>query len=1324
MNTPTGIPVIPLPVPRNSSRQQQRRRQQQLPQPPSVVVPLSQVQLENGMTTTGGTQEEWREREHRQRTIRLFMMFLMMLLLMDEKNNAATTTTSNQQNIMDPNNRNYNPQQQNRLRGRRQQDNTVSLMADDDSFLSHLLEDTNFFPGENHNSTHRHSSNNRNMRLLLQHRIEQDTLLRTMTQQHERYQSLIRNKNHNIDYNTKLHTWCQQQQIMRTQNALDTTRPHRVGTVTSVVDVLQENVNENLPPSMMDDADDDDNDSTMQETLLFNDNGNLISKKVQQSEKSSKGTEVEVEGIEIEAVEEVLDDPTIVYHYPWNTTGFYRGSWQRIITSEDSMVLRRPLEEEEEESHDTNHDNHHHYNRKQQREDQIQLLSTIILHDQQIGSNRYNSIGTAIINTNTSSTTTTTISPSETNTTNTHTKYYINAIQIEEEMIQRLRYRKQLAAIVPLPFGTRLRQYDSTYCNNSTSYDTDRALEMNAKVSTKLLNDPPHPSQQQRRIAGMNEYSSRDIFSFLSPKHQSATIQENHSNERRLQQVQPHVPLTRDDGRAAIQLFGKRISGMKELSYVSGFVKLHDSSPGGGYSTRKDILLRVQGVLVHAIGRISLVANMDTDSMAFVIDPSYNPKDDTHRRLQEAVRSLVTSSSLSATKPKHGSHAKEEDAALINIRNDALKLHGNEKHDPRELESREEGMWKINTVIRAAPDNASLQESNQYETVSNGDDTISNNKNEVGIVQLMGELGSTNNDKNTNTWSNVVFPYPFVHEDAFGSISKTRTLLTTKTLPVGEQALEANAAGCTFEITMDVSEVEYTIGSWKKTLLRRYKELKLMGLSHQGNNIMNNENSNSEHQLGGTNNAHRHVRPYTSSRSSSSSPYDNPNEALVTKMVGEIHSYNCNFHAQINTTALRTNWDATTSKAINYSFYMMIVCLTQIFLLLRQLLHSQSQSTTIRVSLLCIGWQTVIDALLCLTHIYLSLAVQPLFTAFASVAFFKLLIFCVIGMKYMAIIVQARYNSNGGTLSADALRKQVAMLHVRFYVALVVVFMIVFYSPGRYRIYNILSLYSFWIPQIILNIITQSKTPLHKNYIYGMSMTRLIAPLYIFGLRNNFLKEVYPESTTDPLMCQLLIVWVGCQTAILIAQGKYGARFMIPKIFLPPKFDYSRPIPASMLPPGALLELPTPELMDDRASDTLLSKVSTKREDGEVRVKGNLPSISDESNLRLVPTRHQTADTTRNRHRRGGRGTSSNTNQNRSRRNTSTTTKDDEPLPKAIPTPAPVLECSICYDDIDIRDRLNYMLAPCNHLYHAECLKQWMEVKMECPICRTQLPAI
>lgn len=33
-----------------------------------------------------------------------------------------------------------------------------------------------------------------------------------------------------------------------------------------------------------------------------------------------------------------------------------------------------------------------------------------------------------------------------------------------------------------------------------------------------------------------------------------------------------------------------------------------------------------------------------------------------------------------------------------------------------------------------------------------------------------------------------------------------------------------------------------------------------------------------------------------------------------------------------------------------------------------------------------------------------------------------------------------------------------------------------------------------------------------------------------------------------------------------------------------------------------------------------------------------------------------------------------------------------------------------------------YMYTPCSHLFHAECLRAWMEIKSSCPECRRNLP--
>ncbi|EEB08976.2 ubiquitin-protein ligase E3 [Schizosaccharomyces japonicus yFS275] len=62
--------------------------------------------------------------------------------------------------------------------------------------------------------------------------------------------------------------------------------------------------------------------------------------------------------------------------------------------------------------------------------------------------------------------------------------------------------------------------------------------------------------------------------------------------------------------------------------------------------------------------------------------------------------------------------------------------------------------------------------------------------------------------------------------------------------------------------------------------------------------------------------------------------------------------------------------------------------------------------------------------------------------------------------------------------------------------------------------------------------------------------------------------------------------------------------------------------------------------------------------------------------------------------------------------------------------------CPICMQTIELPSegsalhpssimlRRNYMLTPCHHLYHRQCLMQWMELHSICPMCRSRLPPI
>jgi hypothetical protein len=88
----------------------------------------------------------------------------------------------------------------------------------------------------------------------------------------------------------------------------------------------------------------------------------------------------------------------------------------------------------------------------------------------------------------------------------------------------------------------------------------------------------------------------------------------------------------------------------------------------------------------------------------------------------------------------------------------------------------------------------------------------------------------------------------------------------------------------------------------------------------------------------------------------------------------------------------------------------------------------------------------------------------------------------------------------------------------------------------------LLLMYSFWIPQIISNVIHDSRKPLDPHYILGITVTRLAIPLYIFGWPNNFM-HIEPDKN----WCVCLTMFLGLQAMFLLLQHYLGPRWFIPR---------------------------------------------------------------------------------------------------------------------------------------------------------------------------------
>ncbi|RGP62190.1 hypothetical protein FSPOR_9499 [Fusarium sporotrichioides] len=204
---------------------------------------------------------------------------------------------------------------------------------------------------------------------------------------------------------------------------------------------------------------------------------------------------------------------------------------------------------------------------------------------------------------------------------------------------------------------------------------------------------------------------------------------------------------------------------------------------------------------------------------------------------------------------------------------------------------------------------------------------------------------------------------------------------------------------------------------------------------------------------------------------------------------------------------------------------------------------------------------------------------------------------------------------------------------------------------------------SLWIPQIHRNIRRNCRRALAWPFVVGQSILRLLPIAYFWTKEDNFL---YARSDRHAFL--VFCAWVWIQLVILAAQDIIGPRFGVPAGWAPDAWDYH----------------------------PLL------REDG--LEAGGLP-------IGLV------ADDTPGIERARSSG------DNGSKKQTATRS----------------IDCAICREILEVPvltaededtgvagvfARRLYMVTPCRHIFHSGCLEGWMRFRLQCPICREELPPL
>lgn len=229
---------------------------------------------------------------------------------------------------------------------------------------------------------------------------------------------------------------------------------------------------------------------------------------------------------------------------------------------------------------------------------------------------------------------------------------------------------------------------------------------------------------------------------------------------------------------------------------------------------------------------------------------------------------------------------------------------------------------------------------------------------------------------------------------------------------------------------------------------------------------------------------------------------------------------------------------------------------------------------------------------------------------------------------------------------------------------------------------------SFWTPQIWRNIQRNSRRAFSWSFMVGQSILRILPVAYFYLYPNNM---VFSESDWTAFL--VLAGWLWTQLWILCFQSVLGPRFGMPRGWMPEAWDYHPILREGNLEAGSVGLLPIGLASSSAPSSPILDRV------------------------RSLSLGSSSTDAAPRDHKGGSHGYGN--------------------------THIRAIDCAICCEVLEVpvvkagRDvepagggvagvleRRKYMVTPCRHIFHSACLEGWLRFRLQCPICREELPPL
>jgi hypothetical protein len=386
------------------------------------------------------------------------------------------------------------------------------------------------------------------------------------------------------------------------------------------------------------------------------------------------------------------------------------------------------------------------------------------------------------------------------------------------------------------------------------------------------------------------------------------------------------------------------------------------------------------------------------------------------------------------------------------------------------------------------------------------------------------------------------------------------------------------------------------------------------------------------------------------------------------------------------------------AKAVNYAYICSAIAVVQMYFIFRQIKAAEAPAVAGRLCRYTVGMEGLLDGYACIFHMFIAFNCEALFNSFIVTSCLQFFTCVLFNIGFLQRLYQQAFPAEfeGGWEASQRARK---VVNIKFYTALMLGLLCFYAIPHGFElVYAIL--YSFWVPQILWQAWHGYRKGFTPTYIWSMSITRLILPLYFLACPANFMN--HPTATWKIV---LLLLWMALQIAVLTLQRKLGARFFVPKRFLPQTYNYFRAIPMFALTQRRQRRNggSAPQNGAAAAADVsgLSAALAASEDSKDVRVTVT-PAEERQGLLAAAAAEDAAAQAISSAAPEPSRPTSA---------DHIAIAVGLAPAPAVSPAISPAMPddddeedaenpCSICYEELDPNAEKSIMVCPCDHLFH------------------------